>query len=61
VVRAVAAAVPAFLVLAARIRREEYAAGPQRGVELTEYARHFAARHVEERRVGEDAVECGVG
>ena len=56
---AVAAADPAFLVPAARVRAEQHAAGLQRGREIGEHPRDPAARHVEQSGVGEDAFETG--
>src|SRR5690606_34183063 len=47
VVGAVAAAVPAFLVVAARIGAEQRAARPQCGAQLAKHARQFLERNVE--------------
>src|SRR5205085_1176297 len=58
VVGAIAAAIPAFLVVAARIGAEEDAAGLERGAKLAEDARQLLVGNVEERRVREDAVEA---
>ena len=55
----VAAADPAFLVLAARVRAEKHAAGLQRSREIGENAHDLAARHMEQRGVGEDSIEAG--
>ena len=54
---AIAVALPAFLAVAAGIRAEEHAARLQRAVQLPQHTRQFLARHVEQRRVGEHAVE----
>ncbi len=56
-VSAVALAVPTFLVLAMRIRAEQHTRGFQCGMQLSQYARQFLRRHMEQRRVGEDAVK----
>jgi len=58
VVRAVALAVPALGVLAARVRAEQDAAVRERGVQLRQDSVQLAQGDVEERRVGEDAVEA---
>src|SRR5690606_1238482 len=58
VVDAVALAAPAFLVVAAGIRGEQHAAGLERRVQLPEDPRQLRARDMEERCVGEDAVEA---
>src|SRR5690606_3463774 len=57
-VDAVALAAPAFLVVAARVRGEEHATGLERGVQLPEHPRQLRARDMEQRCVGEDAVEA---
>src|SRR5581483_1242590 len=54
---AVALALPSFFVVAARIGAEQDSARLQRRMQLFEHARQLGARHVKERRVGEDAVE----
>src|SRR5712692_5557407 len=57
-VRAVAPAVPAFLVMAARVRAEQHPARLERGAQLRQYSRQFLARNVKQRRIGENAVEA---
>src|ERR1041384_663337 len=54
---AVALAPPAFFVVAARVRAEQHAARFESRPQLAEHARQLGARHVEQRGVGEDAVE----
>src|SRR6266540_1783026 len=61
VVRAVAAAVPALLVLAVRVRAEQHAVGLQARVQLAQDARQLLPRHVEQHRVCEHAVEARLG
>jgi hypothetical protein len=56
-VGAVAAAIPALLILAARVGTEQYAAGLERRAQFGQHARQFATRDVEQRCVGVDAVE----
>src|SRR2546425_5829123 len=58
VVGAVALAVPAFLVIAVRIRAEQHPARLERGPQLSEHAWQLLAWHVEQRRVGEHPVEA---
>src|SRR5687768_13014813 len=58
VVGAVAAAVPAFLVVAVRVGAEEHAARLQRGAQLAQHPRQLAAGHMEKGCVGENAVEA---
>src|SRR5215468_3652450 len=55
---AVAAAAPAFLVVAARVRAEQDAARFQGRGDLEEHARQLAARHMEQRGVGKYPVEA---
>src|SRR6202041_3799435 len=57
-VAAVALSLPAFAVVTARVGAEEDPARFERGPELLQDPRQLGARHVEERRVGEDAVEA---
>ena len=52
-----ASAVPAFLVISMRVRREQHAARFERRVEIPQYARQFPARHMKKRRVGEHAIK----
>lgn len=52
---------PAFFVVPARDRAEEYAARLQAGTQFQQHARQFLARDVKKRRIGEDAVEIGFG
>src|SRR5258706_140108 len=61
VIRAVAPAVPALLVVAVRVRAEQHAARLERRAQLAEDARQLLARHVEQHRIGEDAVEARIG
>ena len=56
---AVAAAGPALLVTAPRVRAEQDAAGPEGRGEVFEDARQLAARHVEQRGIREHPVEAG--
>ena len=49
--------VPALVILSVGIRAEEDTARPERGAELPEDARQLLGRDVEQRGVGEDAVE----
>src|ERR1700692_838193 len=56
-VGAVASAIPAFFVVAARIGAEQHATGLQRGTQLPQHARQLDARYVEQRCVGVDAVK----
>src|SRR6516165_1681962 len=58
VVDAVAPAAPSFLVVAARVRSEQHAAGFQAGMQSEEDIGQRPARYVEQRRVGEHAVEA---
>ena len=55
---AIALALPACGVGPVRVRREEDAARPQRRMELAKNARQLLRGHMEERGVGEDAVEA---
>src|ERR1043166_2794364 len=57
VVSAVAPAVPALFIVAARIGAEQHAARLQAGAQLPQYARQLFARHVKQRGIGEYAVE----
>src|SRR4051812_22988987 len=57
VVGAIAAGAPALLVLPTRIGAEEDAARLQRSREVTQHARQFLARNVEERCIRVHAVE----
>src|SRR6266850_2996245 len=61
VIRAVAPAVPALLVVAVRVRAEQNAARLERRAQLAEDARQLLARHVEQHRIGEHAVEARIG
>ena len=61
VIRPVATAIPAFLVLPAGIGAEQHAARLERRVQFAEHARQFLGRHVEQRGVGEHAVEAARG
>src|SRR5260221_4441071 len=61
VIRAVAPAVPALLVVAVRVRAEQNAARLERRAQLAEDARQLLARHVEHHRIGEHAVEARIG
>src|SRR5258706_9009835 len=61
VVRAVAAAVPALLVVAVRVRAEQHAVGLQARAQLAQDARQLLPRHVEQHRIGEHAVEARRG
>ena len=54
-------AVPALKVVAARVGAKEHTAGLERGVQLAQHARQLAARHVEQRGVGEDPAEVAGG
>src|SRR6266704_2380257 len=58
VIRAVAAAVPALLVVAVRVRAEQHAPGLQARAQLAQDAGQLLPRHVEQHRVGEHAVEA---
>src|SRR5258705_4715446 len=60
VIRAVTPAVPALLVVAVRVRAEQNAARLERRAQLAEDARQLLARHVEQHRIGEDAVEARI-
>ncbi len=57
VVSAITPAVPAFLVVAARIGAEQHPARLQRGMQFSQHARQFLAGHMKQGRVGERAVE----
>src|SRR3546814_5188948 len=61
VIGAVTATVPAFLIVAARIRAEQRAAGTQGGMQLRQHARQFLGRHMEQHRVGKNAVKATGG
>ena len=61
VIRAVAPAVPALLVMAVRVRAEEDSARLERRVQLAQDARQLLARHVKQHRIGEHAVEARIG
>src|SRR5208283_1504771 len=54
---AIASIAPAFLVRSVRTGAEQNACGLQSGMELAQDARQFAARHMKERRIGEDSVK----
>src|SRR6266702_2373889 len=58
VIRAVAAAVPALLVVAVRVRAEQHAPGLQARAQLAQDAGQLLPRHVEQHRIGEHAVEA---
>ncbi len=60
-IRAVAFAVPAFLVVATRVRREENAARFERGADLAENSGQLGTWDMKERRVREDPVEARDG
>src|SRR5260221_9762878 len=60
VIRAVAPAVPALLVVAGRVRAEQPAARLERPAQLAEDARQLLARPVEQHRIGEHAVEARI-
>src|SRR5476649_2749596 len=60
-VAAVAWAVPAFAIVAARVGAEQHAAVFQRRVQGQQHGRQRHARHVEQRGVGVDAVEVCAG
>src|SRR6266852_4596390 len=61
VIRAVAPAVPALLVVAVRVRAEQHAARLERRAQLAEHARQLLARNVEQHRIREHAVEARIG
>lgn len=61
VIGAIAFAADALFVAAARIRTEQDSGGFQRRLQLAQHARQFLARHVEQGRIGENAVEMRVG
>src|SRR3954469_16625661 len=61
VIDAVASAVPAFFVMAMRVRREQHTTRLKRGAQLPQHARQLLAGDVKERRVGEYAVETALG
>src|SRR5437868_12927121 len=54
---AVAISLPAFFVIAARIRAHQHAVDPQRRVKLRQYTRKLLTRNVEQRGVRKHAVE----
>src|SRR5712691_13570732 len=56
-IRAVASAVPAFLVVAARVRAEQHTARFQSCAQFQQHARQLLAGHMKQRGVGEHAVE----
>src|SRR5262249_21736751 len=57
VIGAIAAAKPAFLILAAGIGREQHTARAKRGMELLQDPGQFAAGNVKQGGVGEEAVK----
>src|SRR3989338_4416435 len=54
---AIASAVPAFLVMAVRVRGEQHAARFQGCVQFPQHARQFLAGYMEQRGICEHAVE----
>src|SRR6266849_5385004 len=56
-IRAVASAVPTFLVMAVWVRGEHHAARFQGCVQFQQHARQLLARYMKQRGVGEHAVE----
>ena len=54
---AVAPAVPAFLVMAARVRAEQHATRFQTCVQVQQYARQLLAGYMKQRGIGEHAIE----
>src|SRR6266849_2313873 len=54
---AVAPAVPAFLVVAERVRAEQHATRLQTRMQLPQYTRQLLAGHMKQCRVGEHAIE----
>src|SRR6476659_25900 len=55
-VGAVSLLIPAFLIVAARIRAEQHTARLERGTQLAEHPWQLHARHVKQHGVGEDSV-----
>src|SRR5271156_1523230 len=53
----IAPAVPAFLIIATRVRAEQHATRFQSGVQFQQHARQFLPRDMKQRGVGEHTIE----
>jgi len=61
VIRPIPPAIPALLVVPPGVRGEEHAIGLERSVQFAQHPWQLLAWHVEQRGVGEDAVEAAGG
>ena len=57
-IRAVAPTIPAFLIIAVRVRVEQYATRFQACVQFQQHARQLLTGHMKQRGVGEYAIEA---